>query len=115
MKTSMVVLDHWAKKEEIQYLKVADMHDESQAELFNDEFVIYESKSKEGYERFLSKYKGYIIMEPKLLHDGQTYRTGYARYGELAVKSIRKAGELLDLRCELDADYLLGYSWAECH
>ncbi len=36
-------------------------------------------------------------------------------YGNLAVRSIRKAGEALDLNCPLDAEYKVGESWAETH
>jgi len=115
MKTSMVLLDHWAKKEGIRYLKVADMHDESQAEVFKGEFIIIERLTKADCSYEMRGYEGSLCMEPKLLHDGLTWRAGYSRYGELAVNSIRKAGEVLGVRCALDAEYLLGYSWAECH
>jgi DNA polymerase I-like protein with 3'-5' exonuclease and polymerase domains len=37
------------------------------------------------------------------------------RHGELAVKSIIKAGELLELNCKLDAEYKVGNSWANTH
>jgi len=36
-------------------------------------------------------------------------------YGNLAVRSIRKAGESLHLNCPLDAEYKVGESWAETH
>ena len=37
------------------------------------------------------------------------------RHGELAIKSIRDAGILLNLNCPLDAEYAIGRSWAETH
>jgi len=36
-------------------------------------------------------------------------------HGELAVKSIREAGKLLNLNCPLDAEYKIGANWAETH
>ena len=36
-------------------------------------------------------------------------------YGNLAVRSIIRAGQNLDLNCPLDADYKVGDSWAETH
>ena len=35
--------------------------------------------------------------------------------GEIAVDSIRKAGEFLSLRIELDAEYKLGTTWKGTH
>ena len=36
-------------------------------------------------------------------------------YGELAVSSIRAAGESLKLKCPLDGEYKVGKNWAETH
>ena len=36
-------------------------------------------------------------------------------YGELACESIREAGRILNLKCDLDADYSIGSNWAETH
>lgn len=36
-------------------------------------------------------------------------------YGELAVKSIKKAGEFLKLNCPLDAEYKIGRNWSMTH
>lgn len=35
--------------------------------------------------------------------------------GELAIQSIKDAGQELNLNCELDGDYSIGNSWAETH
>jgi DNA polymerase I-like protein with 3'-5' exonuclease and polymerase domains len=35
--------------------------------------------------------------------------------GKAAVRAIKKAGEVLDLRCPLDAEYNVGNNWAETH
>lgn len=37
------------------------------------------------------------------------------RYGDVAVKSIWRAGKHLKLRCPLDGEYKIGYNWAETH
>lgn len=37
------------------------------------------------------------------------------RHGELAVKSIREAGILLNLNCPLDAEYKIGTNWSQTH
>ena len=81
MKKSMVLLDDWIKEEGWslnEYMKLIDQHDESQAEILDDEYI----KSK---------------------------------YSELAVNSIRQAGEHFNLRCPLDAEAKIGRNWSETH
>jgi hypothetical protein len=36
-------------------------------------------------------------------------------FGHMAVQSIRSAGEVFKLKCPMDAEYMIGNSWAECH
>jgi len=36
-------------------------------------------------------------------------------FGEMGCESIRKAGRFFKLNCEMDAEYMIGSSWAECH
>lgn len=36
-------------------------------------------------------------------------------HGQLAIQSIKEAGELLELNCPLDAEYKIGRNWAETH
>ena len=43
--------------------------------------------------------------------DGQLY----SDIGDLAIKSIEKAGQILKLNVPLTGEYLLGKSWADCH
>ncbi len=111
MKYAMVILDYWARKEELQYKKIIDMHDESQAELPREEISLYERDSK---EEALALHMDAKIWSVPTEINGK-WITGYSRYGELAVKSIVKAGEYLNLRCPLDAEYKLGRNWAETH
>ena len=111
MKNSMVILDHWAKREKLEYKKVIDMHDESQAQLSLKEVEIYRVKTKEEANQLVRLDE---IWMPPTNRNGY-WVTGYSRYGELAVKSIRRAGTYLNLRCPLDAEYKLGRSWAQTH
>ena len=37
------------------------------------------------------------------------------KHGELAVQSIKQAGEYLGLNCPLDAEYKIGRNWSETH
>jgi DNA polymerase I-like protein with 3'-5' exonuclease and polymerase domains len=37
------------------------------------------------------------------------------RYGELAIRAIRWAGKHLKMRCPLDGEYKIGYTWADTH
>lgn len=111
MKYAMVILDYWASKEDLTYKKLIDSHDESQAELPRDEVILLEADTE---DEALSLHKpDQIWSVPSLIDD--KWITGYSRYGELAVKSIRRAGEYLKLRVPLDAEYKLGPHWACCH
>lgn len=110
MKVSMICLDHWAKQAGLAYLKLIDMHDESQAEVPKSDVFTFRGTSEEGV---LSESGNRIIT--KIHKDGGEFLAKYCQYGELAVKSIRKAGELLQLRTALDAEYKVGRSWAETH
>lgn len=76
MKTSMVYLDKWVRREGLNVLKVIDMHDEAQAEVIPEHAELY---------------------------------------GELAVKSIKKAGEFFKLNVPLDGEYKIGKNWSETH
>ena len=76
MKYSMIWLDLAANAEGLEYMKVIDMHDESQAEVIDDDAP---------------------------------------RYAYLAVQSIRKAGEYLELRCPLDAEAKINTRWSKTH
>lgn len=76
MKTSMVYLDKWVRREGLDVLKVIDMHDEAQAEVIPEHAELY---------------------------------------GELAVKSIKKAGEFFKLNVPLDGEYKIGKNWSETH
>lgn len=113
MKNSIVILDHWVKREGLDVHKVLDMHDEAQAEQNESEVVYIEVDSE--VEALSYHKEGQIWMPPTLLHNSTRFKTGYTRYGELAVKSIARAGTYLNIRCPLDAEYKIGRSWASTH
>jgi DNA polymerase-1 len=103
MKTAMVLLDETCKSEGIYYKKLLDMHDESQAEVPESEIIWIP-------EDELGNYENHILS--KTVQEG---KTGWCRYGEEAIKSIRRAGEQLGIRIMLDGEYKLGRNWAETH
>lgn len=110
MKVAMVILAHWIERANLEVRKVIDMHDESQSEIPVSDIFTFQGTSVES---LLSESTGRIITKPHAVEGG--FESYYCKYGELAVKSIRKAGEMLNLRCALDAEYKIGRSWAETH
>lgn len=109
MKKSIAILDYWVKKEGLDVYKVIDMHDEAQEEVRNSDIITITGTKEEVIEQS----EGRIWTSPH--ESGETYTSHYCLYGELAVKSIRAAGRTYDLRCDLDAEYKVGRSWAETH
>ena len=107
MKVSIVLLDNLKRRELLQATKVIDMHDEGQAEIPKCEIKVKVLKAdedptpEEGWTSYTRTSEGQVSY--------------YSRYGELAVKSIVVAGKVLKLRCNLDAEYKVGLSWAETH
>lgn len=109
MKASLVILDHWVRKAELDVMKVIDMHDEAQAEVNNDDIITARGTLEE-----VERATDVGIWTP--IHDNEgVFEAMHCMYGELAVKSIRKAGEVYGLRCDLDAEYMIGSSWAKTH
>lgn len=76
MKRSVIILDDYVERFDIDAKKVGDFHDEGQNSVI----------------------------------EGQAYL-----FGNLAVKSIVKAGEFYNLNVPLGADFQVGQSWAETH
>lgn len=109
MKQSMSILDHWIKTKGIEAYKVIDMHDEAQAEIPESDIITI-SGSKEEVLRATSRGIWTDIHK-----DGERHTSQYCLYGEMAVESIRRAGKVYKLRCDLDAEYKVGNSWAETH
>lgn len=70
----------------------------------------------EGYPCFI--YKGHTVYRVAYMHDEFVYDLPEEiaeEIGELARKSIIKAGEVLKLNVPLDADVKTGNSWADIH
>ena len=109
MKESMILLEDMVRKAGLEVIKVLDMHDEAQAEVPNSDIARVEGSEEEVRDAIS---RG-IWTSPKE-KDG-TFSSMYCQYGEFAVKSIREAGEVCNLRCDLDAEYKIGRSWAETH
>ena len=76
MKRALVILDNKAKKRNLDFKFVANIHDEWQVEV---------------------------------------HRAHAEYFGQLAVTSIREAGEYYNMRCPLDAQYNIGEDWSETH
>jgi hypothetical protein len=111
MKTAAVSLYEEAKSRGIRFKMVGNFHDEIQSELEIGEFELYELNSEQECLDIINPNA--IWMKPT--ERGGKWITGYARYGELAVLSLRKAGELLNMRIKMDADYVMGPSWRFTH
>ena len=61
------------------------------------------------------RIKAYPVVN---VHDEFQYEVQQERadeFGRLAVQSIRDAGKILKLRCELDGEYKIGNNWSETH
>lgn len=112
MKRSMVILDALVREAGLTAKKVLDQHDEAQAEIPIDEVEYYEFDNKESALSVITSDR--VWTKPSKLHNGR-WSIAYAKYGELAVKSIIMAGTYYNLRCPLDAEYKIGRSWAETH
>jgi hypothetical protein len=48
-------------------------------------------------------------------HSEKGYYVGWCKAGELAIESVREAGQYYKLNVELTAGYMLGTNWATCH
>ena len=111
MKQAMVLWDEWVKKEGLNASQVIHYHDEAQAEVH---------KSQVQFKKFGSEDEAKAFTDPDriwsgIIHSGDNYYRAYSRPGELGVLSIREAGNHLGLNVELDAEYMVGKTWAETH
>ena len=111
MKKSAELLVSRADAEGLDYELYANVHDEIQAGVPKRLVLSYET---DNLEDALSRpYGNQIWTEPHQV--GDYYHTYYSRLGELAVHSIRDAGDALGMRVPMDADYMIGNNWAETH
>lgn len=112
MKQAMVLWDEWVKKEGLLASQVIHYHDEAQAEVHKSDVTFKMFDTKEEAEAFEDKDK---IWSGVIKSKNGGYARGYSRAGELGVLSIREAGKTLGLNVDLDAEYMVGRSWAETH
>lgn len=86
-------------------------HDEAQSEI---------SKSLVTFKMFDSEEEARTFKDSKVWSDigkaknGKYFRA-YCKAGELAVESVKEAGEYYKLNVELTAGYVIGTDWASCH
>lgn len=103
-----------AKKRGWSFEIVGDIHDEWQTEcdrkLILDKKIIL-CKDEDNIEMPMDNK---IWSQPKKLEEGK-YQIEYNVLGELQVKALRKAGEILKLNCPMDGEYNIGTNWLETH
>lgn len=111
MKQAMVLWDEWVKKEGLKASQVIHYHDEAQAEVHKSQVQFKKFGSEDEARSFTDKdrvWSGVIQAE-------KGFFRAYSRAGELGVLSIREAGNHLGLNVELDAEYMVGKTWADTH
>jgi DNA polymerase I-like protein with 3'-5' exonuclease and polymerase domains len=65
-----------------------------------------------------AKSRGLEFKQVGTIHDELQYEVAEKHaeeLGQICVDSIRKAGEVFNLRCPLDGEYQVGESWAQTH
>ena len=87
-------------------------HDEAQWEVSEDLVEIVHFESEEEREGFIKQYGKPVGDNTD--HDGKP-AIFYSVVGELAKKAAQEASRYYNLRVNLDADYIVGKNWAECH
>ena len=74
-------------------------------------------RSHEGCLKFVGPDKFGFEMHVNV-HDEVQFSCAHAdagKLGRLFVKSIKKAGDVLRVRCPLDGEFQIGYNWSETH
>jgi hypothetical protein len=87
-------------------------HDEAQWEVSPELVEIVQFESEEEREDFIKQYGKPVGDNTD--HDGKP-AIFYSVVGELAKKAAQEASRYYNLRVNLDADYIVGNNWAECH
>ncbi len=111
MKHAMAVMDESVSDYSYnnQAFRLLEYHDESQWQVHKDLVKFRMFTSEEEAEEFDEKGWGAIQH-----HQDRIYRA-HCPVGQLGVQSIRKAGKMMQLNVPLDAEYMLGLSWAGTH
>jgi DNA polymerase I-like protein with 3'-5' exonuclease and polymerase domains len=87
-------------------------HDEAQWEVSPELVEIVQFESEEEREDFIKQYGKPVGDNTE--HEGKP-AIFYSIVGELAKKAAQDASKYYNLRVNLDADYIVGKNWAECH
>jgi DNA polymerase I-like protein with 3'-5' exonuclease and polymerase domains len=103
--------DDWRNKSFCQQLIA--YHDESQLEVTRNQVTWKMFKTEEEAKTFKKTQINKTWSD--VGHTEKGYYVGYCRAGELAVESVKEAGEYYKLNVELTAGYMLGNTWATCH
>jgi DNA polymerase I-like protein with 3'-5' exonuclease and polymerase domains len=85
-------------------------HDEAQWEVSKElvEFLQFDTKEEaESYSE--ARVLGDVVQK------GNRFVRAYSVVGDIAAKAAKKAGDYYNLRVNLNADYVIGKNWAECH
>ena len=73
---------------------------------------------KQALVEFVARAENYEYEMHANVHDEVQFSCGHADAGTLGkmfVSSIKKAGEILNVRCPLDGAYIIGYNWSDTH
>lgn len=105
-----------ARKRGYEFEQVGYIHDEWQVEI-NDNLIedrkVLSFTSEEEMEAH-EHNDGRIWSAARQISDTE-YEYVYCPLGELQVKALRRAGELLNLNCPMDGEYMVGDNWYETH
>lgn len=116
-----------ATKEGLDWQRWGEFHDEMQAYESKDyvqrfayplDYFGEPTQKEDGsYEYVLPpmEHSGKIFTKAKLDVDKGEIVQYYSRVGELGVQGVRLAGEHFKMNIPLDADYMVGENWKECH
>lgn len=106
--------DDWRSKQFCQQLIA--YHDEAQLEVSRSLVKLKSFKDKESAATWKEAVErdGTRILSD-IGHKGDIYYVGYCLAGQLAVESVKEAGEYYKLNVDLTAGYMIGDSWGSCH
>lgn len=102
--------DDWKNKNFCQ--QMIAYHDEAQYEVRRSAVKFKKFESEEDAKAFQPE-DGKQWSD--VIHNDKGWYRAYNRAGELAVDSVKEAGEYYKLNVELTAGYIIGTCWANCH
>jgi len=92
-------------------------HDESQLEVSASLVKIktFETEEEAKVWKGGTEERAGMILSDIRHNENGSYSVGYSRPAELAIQSVKEAGEYYKLNIELTAGYMLGRNWGDCH